>query len=121
MFSRSTLYSHLRGSSVDGLIVVCNLALNFSKFGLLTARRPHTSVLMYASFVRLQELNPEYLTVEDESAGEESKFMILVVSKAFEGLNTLKRHRQVYSILDEEMKIVHAVTLQTKTPEQVGL
>lgn len=79
------------------------------------------SVLMDALFVRLEQLNPEYLTIADESDGEESKFMIMVVSKAFEGLNTLKRHRQVYGILDEEMKIVHAVTLQTKTPEEVGL
>lgn len=71
--------------------------------------------------LRLQELEPLALEIEDDSEGEESKFSIFVVSKGFEGSNTLKRHRTIYNILDEEMKVVHAMSMVTKTPEEAGL
>lgn len=61
------------------------------------------------------------LELHDDSEGEESKFSVYIVSKAFEGLNTLKRHRMMYSILEEEMKVVHALSMATKTPEEAGL
>lgn len=70
---------------------------------------------------RLQKLEPLKLSIVDESGGEESKFMITIVSKSFEGLTLLKRHRSVYGLMADEMKVVHAVTLDTKTPEEVGL
>lgn len=70
---------------------------------------------------RLQPLEPLELEIQDESGGEESKFMISVVSKSFEGLPLLKRHRSVYGLIADEMKIVHAVTLSTNTPEEVGM
>ncbi|CAN0416314.1 unnamed protein product, partial [Ectocarpus sp. 12 AP-2014] len=70
---------------------------------------------------RLQKLEPLKLVIEDESGGEESKFMISIVSKSFEGLTLLKRHRSVYGLMADEMKIVHAVTLDTKTPEEAGV
>ncbi|CAM9130318.1 unnamed protein product [Choristocarpus tenellus] len=69
---------------------------------------------------KLQELKPVEMEVEDE-AGDESKFYIGIVSNAFEGLPLLKRHQMVYATIAEEMKIVHAVTLSTKTPAEVGL
>ncbi|CAB1110021.1 unnamed protein product [Ectocarpus sp. CCAP 1310/34] len=70
---------------------------------------------------KLQKLEPLKLVIEDESGGEESKFMIKIVSKSFEGLTLLKRHRSVYGLMADEMKIVHAVTLDTKTPEEAGM
>lgn len=70
---------------------------------------------------RLQQLEPLKMSIVDESGGEESKFMITIVSKSFEGLTLLKRHRSVYGLMADEMKIVHAVTLDTKTPEEVGM
>ncbi|CAM9926040.1 unnamed protein product, partial [Sphacelaria rigidula] len=70
---------------------------------------------------RLQVLDPVRVSIEDESGGEEQKLVVQVVSTEFEGLNTLKRHRKVYGLLEDEMKVVHAVTLLTKTPEEVGL
>ncbi|CAN0173280.1 unnamed protein product [Ectocarpus sp. 12 AP-2014] len=70
---------------------------------------------------KLQKLEPLKLVIEDESGGEESKFMISIVSKSFEGLTLLKRHRSVYGLMADEMKIVHAVTLDTKTPEEAGV
>lgn len=69
----------------------------------------------------LQELEPKALEIHDDSEGEESKFSVYIVSKAFEGMNTLKRHRTVYAILDKEMKVVHALSMVTKTPEEAGL
>lgn len=66
-------------------------------------------------------LDPVRVSIEDESGGEEQKLVVQVVSTEFEGLNTLKRHRKVYGLLEDEMKVVHAVTLLTKTPEEVGL
>lgn len=72
-------------------------------------------------WIRLQVLDPVRVSIEDESGGEEQKLVVQVVSREFEGLNTLKRHRKVYGLLEDEMKVVHAVTLQTKTPEEVGL
>ncbi len=70
---------------------------------------------------RLQTLEPLKLDIVDESDGEESKFFVSVVSKSFEGLTLLKRHRSVYGLIADEMKIVHAVSLDTKTPEEVGM
>jgi len=80
------------------------------------------------------ELAPVALTVEDESgqhAGHaganglrsgETHFAVDVVSSAFEGQNSLKRHRAIYAILDEEIKGgVHALRLSAKTPAEAGL
>ena len=40
----------------------------------------------------------------------------------FEGLTSIKRHRLVYSILEEELRSpVHALSLITKTPAEAGL
>ncbi|CAN0221466.1 unnamed protein product [Discosporangium mesarthrocarpum] len=69
---------------------------------------------------KLQQLKPVELDVEDESA-DESKFYISIISHSFEGLSLLKRHQVVYALLAEEMKIVHSVSLSTKTPAEVGL
>ena len=79
----------------------------------------HETIVFFSS--RLQPLEPLELEIQDESGGEESKFMISVVSKSFEGLPLLKRHRSVYGLIADEMKIVHAVTLSTNTPEEVGM
>lgn len=52
----------------------------------------------------------------------ETHFSVEVVSARFEGLSSIKRHRLVYQILDEEMKeSVHALALVTKTPTEAGL
>jgi BolA-like protein 1 len=85
------------------------------------------------------ELGPLALDVVDEShkhAGHagvadrpggasgsgETHFTIEIVSAAFEGLSSLKRHRLVYKILGEEMAgPVHALSLVTKTPGEAGL
>jgi len=81
-----------------------------------------------------EALEPTHLSILDEShkhAGHadrmgvakgtgETHFTIEVTSAKFEGLTSLKRHRLVYSIVDEEMTNgpVHALSLVTKTPEE---
>lgn len=52
----------------------------------------------------------------------ETHFTIEVVSQRFEGLTSIKRHRLVYGILDQEMRSpVHALSLITKTPAEAGM
>mmetsp|Transcript_22772 Transcript_22772/g.70744 ORF Transcript_22772/g.70744 Transcript_22772/m.70744 type:complete len:85 (+) Transcript_22772:162-416(+) len=78
-----------------------------------------------------KELSPTLLDVKDESAqhaghagrmevkGDETHFAVRIVSDAFDGLKTVKRHRLVYAILDAELKgTVHALSLDTKTPSE---
>lgn len=67
-------------------------------------------------------LKPEVLKIVDESEkhhghagaipGKRTHFRVKVVSKKFEGLTPLERHRLVYQILENELKTqVHALTL----------
>ena len=51
--------------------------------------------------------------------GSETHFRVLIVSKDFKGLSTVKRHQKVYQILKEELKgPVHAFSQRTLTPEE---
>lgn len=69
---------------------------------------------------RLAALQPEYLEVLNEShmhsRGEDSHFKTVVVSEAFGGLNSVKRHQKVYACLGELMQQIHALALYTYTP-----
>jgi BolA protein len=71
------------------------------------------------------QLEPEFLQVENEShqhnvpSGSESHFKVTIVSAAFEGINSVKRHQQVYHVLQEEIQGgVHALSLRCHTPAQ---
>ena len=48
---------------------------------------------------------------------EGSKFEAVVVSDAFADLNTVKRHKMVYSVLEEHIKsgAIHALTIKAHT------
>ena len=70
-------------------------------------------------------LDVELLEVINESPyhqvpeGSESHFRVLIVSKDFEGLSTVKRHQKVYKILSEELQgSVHAFSQSTFTPQE---
>ncbi|XP_068616481.1 bolA-like protein 1 [Brachionichthys hirsutus] len=74
-----------------------------------------------------ETLKPDYLEVHNEShahavpPGSESHFRVLVVSSQFEGLPLIKCHRLINDALKEELASrVHALAIQTKTPEQWG-
>ncbi|MBN3282897.1 BOLA1 protein, partial [Polyodon spathula] len=70
-------------------------------------------------------LVPTHLEVQNEShlhavpAGSESHFRVVVVSRCFDGLPLVQRHRLVNEALREELaSSVHALSIQAKTPEQ---
>jgi len=76
-------------------------------------------------------LGPEDLLVENESARHaghagspgngESHFRLRIVSNRFRGLSRLARHRLVYDLLKAELDgPVHALALETLTPEEAG-
>ncbi|CDI97271.1 transcription regulator [Echinococcus multilocularis] len=67
---------------------------------------------------RISVLNPLHLGITDFSDGCGLKLDVLVVSDQFEGKTLLQRHRMVNSLLSEEMKKIHALTLTTLTPKQ---
>ncbi|CAL4867221.1 DNA-binding transcriptional regulator BolA [Asticcacaulis sp. MM231] len=76
-----------------------------------------------------QAFAPQQLEIHDDSAkhsghagareGGESHFSVLIVSEHFEGLNRVARQRLVNSALAEDLAgPVHALSLQTLTPEE---
>ena len=58
--------------------------------------------------------------MNDLSDGCGGKFDAVIVSKKFEGLALLARHRLVNEVLKEELKTIHAFTQKTLTPEQLA-
>lgn len=76
-----------------------------------------------------QQLAPDSLDIVDESAqhtghaGARSgggHFAATIVSKRFEGLNPLQRHRLVYEALGELMKTdIHALSVRALTPKEL--
>lgn len=78
---------------------------------------------------RLAALEPETLTLEDESAqhrghagaaGGGGHFNLVIVSPKFRGLGTLARHRLVYETLGELMqRQIHALSISALTPEEL--
>ncbi len=54
-----------------------------------------------------------------EVRGDGAHFEAIVVSAAFAGLTPVKRHQLVYAALGDRMRAeVHALSMQTLTPEQ---
>lgn len=76
-----------------------------------------------------QQLAPDRLEIVDESAqhaghaGARSgggHFAATIVSKRFEGLNPIQRHRLVYEALGELMKTdIHALSVRALTPKEL--
>ena len=68
-------------------------------------------------------LRPAMLEVLDESAnhsrGTETHFKLTVVAGSFEGQRLLARHRQINTLLADELKrCVHALAMHTFTPQE---
>lgn len=73
----------------------------------------------------INELQPSYLSVENESnrhnvpPGSETHFKIIIVSDKFNGERLLKRHQMVYKVLADELATkVHAIALHTYTGKE---
>lgn len=54
--------------------------------------------------------------------GEDCNSKVLIVSKKFEGLNSLQRHKLVLGALKDHFKSgeLHALSLQTKSPSEMS-
>ena len=54
--------------------------------------------------------------------GEDCNSKVLIVSKEFEGLTTLQRHKLVLNVLKEYFKSgeLHALSLNTKSPSEIA-
>ena len=54
--------------------------------------------------------------------GEDCSSQLLIVSKQFEGLTTLKRHKLVLGALKEHFQTgeLHALSLITKSPSEIS-
>ena len=68
-------------------------------------------------------LTPSHLEVIDESnnhsgTATESHFKIIVVSDKFVDLNLIDRHRFIHKLLQEELKLFHAIAIHTYTPDE---
>jgi len=79
---------------------------------------------------RLRALEPEQLEVVDDShrhaghagaADGRGHFTVLIVSKRFAGLNTLRRHRLVYETVGDMMTTdIHALSIQALAPDETN-
>ena len=77
---------------------------------------------------RLQQLAPLDLQIRDDShlhAGHagardgRGHFSVRIVSRAFEGMTPLARHRAVYAALGTLMQTdIHALSIDAKAPEE---
>ncbi len=68
---------------------------------------------------------PDYLQVINESymhnvpPGSESHFKVVIVSREFEGLRLIARHRKVNQVLTEELQdSLHALSIHTFTQSE---
>ncbi|MTH98097.1 BolA family transcriptional regulator [Roseibium sp. RKSG952] len=72
---------------------------------------------------------PSQLTVIDESdkhrghggwrEGGETHFRVQIVSKAFEGMSRVNRHRAINETLSDELTTgVHALAIEVRSPEE---
>ena len=54
--------------------------------------------------------------------GEDCNSKVLIISKEFEGLTTLKRHKLVLGALKDHFKTgeLHALSLTTKAPSEIS-
>ena len=54
--------------------------------------------------------------------GGDGKFEVKVISERFHNLDTVSRHRLVYSAVNQKISsgVIHALSLQTHTPEEVS-
>ncbi len=72
---------------------------------------------------------PSALEIIDEShlhaghagarPGGNSHFRVRIVSDAFRGVSRVQRHQKIYGALAEEMKTIHALAIDAKTPEEL--
>ena len=67
-------------------------------------------------------LKSKFPEAEISFDGEDCNSKVLIVSKQFEGLTSLQRHKLVLGILKEQFQTgeLHALSLNTKSPSEIG-
>ncbi|KAK5676996.1 hypothetical protein LTS12_029481 [Elasticomyces elasticus] len=66
----------------------------------------------------IDQLQAQYVEIEDLSGGCGQAFMAIIVSPQFASKNMLARHRLVNAALKSEIAAIHAWTPKCYTPEQ---
>ncbi|OJJ49188.1 hypothetical protein ASPZODRAFT_13919 [Penicilliopsis zonata CBS 506.65] len=66
----------------------------------------------------IEQLQAQYVEIEDLSGGCGQAFQAVIVSPQFESKTMLARHRLVNSVLKTEIAAIHAWTPKCYTPEQ---
>jgi len=70
----------------------------------------------------IQDDSASHAGHKPESAAGGTHFRVSIVSDSFQGMNTIKRHKQIYSALADYMEpkgSIHALSLSTKTTSEV--
>ena len=67
-------------------------------------------------------LKSKFPEAEISLDGEDCNSKVLIVSKQFEGLTSLQRHKLVLGVLREQFQTgeLHALSLNTKSPSEIG-
>ena len=67
-------------------------------------------------------LKSKFPEAEISFDGEDCNSKVLIVSKQFEGLTSLQRHKLVLGVLREQFQTgeLHALSLNTKSPAEIG-
>ena len=67
-------------------------------------------------------LKSKFPEAEISFDGEDCNSKVLIVSKKFEGLTSLQRHKLVLGVLREQFQTgeLHALSLNTKSPSEIG-
>jgi sulfur transfer protein SufE/stress-induced morphogen len=71
--------------------------------------------------LEIQDDSASHAGHRPESAGGGTHFRVEIVSDSFQGMNTIKRHKQIYSALADYMEpkgSIHALSLSTKTTSE---
>ena len=67
-------------------------------------------------------LKSKFPEAEISFDGEDCNSKVLIVSKQFEGLSSLQRHKLVLGVLREQFQTgeLHALSLNTKSPSEIA-
>jgi acid stress-induced BolA-like protein IbaG/YrbA len=67
-------------------------------------------------------LKSKFPEAEISFDGEDCNSKVLIVSKQFEGLTSLQRHKLVLGVLKKQFQTgeLHALSLNTKSPSEIG-
>ncbi|KAI1307557.1 Protein BOLA2 [Halotydeus destructor] len=64
------------------------------------------------------QLPASHMQIVDVSCGCGAKFESTIVSEQFKGKSLIQRHRMVNLLIKDELKLIHAFSMNTLTPDQ---